>query len=175
MALTSSFVTTLSRATANGASMTYPLAETEWNLPSAPLLQNTRSPHLLCSTSPAVCLFRTTPLLSMSSTASLALTLRYTLSGRVGKSLPMLISSPILLGLYFSWLVSCVFGAFSILVILYRHFPSLLPDCLLRSLAERGRFELPIGFRLCRFSKPVPSTTQPPLQSVNPSISNQKC
>ncbi len=35
-------------------------------------------------------------------------------------------------------------------------------------LAERGRFELPKNFRPCWFSKPVLSTTQPPLRASKP-------
>ena len=34
----------------------------------------------------------------------------------------------------------------------------------LQIVTERGRFELPNKLPRCRFSKPVPSTTQPPLQ-----------
>ena len=35
---------------------------------------------------------------------------------------------------------------------------------------ERGRFELPRQFPACRFSKPVPSTTQPPLHYCKMSL-----
>ena len=33
-----------------------------------------------------------------------------------------------------------------------------------RDVAEGGRFELPIPVKVCRFSRPVHSTTLPPLQ-----------
>ena len=49
--------------------------------------------------------------------------------------------------------------------------------------AEEVRFELTIGLRLCRFSKPVPSTTQPLFPACGPggqaeqnyTILSQKC
>src|SRR6185437_7940277 len=40
-------------------------------------------------------------------------------------------------------------------------------------LAERGRFELPKSFHPCRFSKPVHSTTLPPLQAVRTSAQSR--
>ncbi len=38
------------------------------------------------------------------------------------------------------------------------------PDLPQQDLAERGGFEPPIPFRVCRFSRPEPSTTRPPLR-----------
>jgi len=46
-----------------------------------------------------------------------------------------------------------------------------LNDCL-RNLAEMGRFELPIEFPLCRFSKAVPSTSQPHFQIGQTGVHN---
>src|SRR5215469_18925214 len=40
-----------------------------------------------------------------------------------------------------------------------------------RNLAEREGFEPPIPFRVCRFSRPVPSTTRPPLRFPTPIVS----
>ena len=36
-----------------------------------------------------------------------------------------------------------------------------------KGLAEREGFEPPIPFRVCRFSRPVPSTTRPPLRNYS--------